>query len=154
GAMRLWVFDGASPVTDIGSLQGTADEGSLFQVASQFNCLESPGDYVTEVANYFGDSTQGPRASISAFPAALLRHYAAPGRGGERFVQKTDGRQVDLLADAFAPGRSPVSNGYLLGDEGMGPAVLVAALRDKFERIRVGVHEDAPVVFGHNWGGA
>src|SRR5581483_703047 len=36
-AARLWVLDGASPVTDIGSLQATAGEQALFQVASQFN---------------------------------------------------------------------------------------------------------------------
>ncbi len=48
--VRLWVFDGASPVTDIGSLQATSSASTLFQVASQFNCLESPGPYVADVA--------------------------------------------------------------------------------------------------------
>ena len=52
-------------LTDIGALQASAPPGSLFQVASQFNCLESPGAYVTPVAAYLGDPTQGPRASIS-----------------------------------------------------------------------------------------
>ena len=33
--------------TDIGSLQATAGPGMLFQVASQFNCLEAPGPFVT-----------------------------------------------------------------------------------------------------------
>ena len=41
GALRFFVLDGASPATDIGALQATAPEGSLFQVASQFNCLDS-----------------------------------------------------------------------------------------------------------------
>jgi len=41
--VRLWVIDGGSASTDIGSLQATAGDGTLFQVASQFNCLESPG---------------------------------------------------------------------------------------------------------------
>ena len=41
--IRLWVLDGASPATDIASLQATSGNGTLFQVASQFNCLESPG---------------------------------------------------------------------------------------------------------------
>jgi len=43
--VRLWVLDGVSPATDIGSLQATAGPNTLFQVASQFNCLESPGPY-------------------------------------------------------------------------------------------------------------
>ena len=42
-----------------------------------------------------------PRASISAFPATLLRHYAAPAPDGRRFVQQTGGPQIDLLADVF-----------------------------------------------------
>jgi hypothetical protein len=151
---KLWVLDGASPVTDIGSLQATAGDAALFQVASQFNCLESPGPYVTPVAAYFHDPTQGPRASISAFPATLLRHYAAPGPGGERFVQQTGGRQIDLLTDVFEPGTSPVRNGYLEGHGGMGAAILVAALEAGFERIRVGVHDTVQVVLGYNWGGA
>ena len=149
---RLWVLDGASPVTDIGALQATSGDGTLFQVASQFNCLESPGPYVARVADYFGDPTQGPRASVSAFPATLLRHYAAPGPGGERFVQATDGRQVDLLADACGPGAS--RNGYFTGQGAADPAALVAALEDRFDAVRVGVHDDAQVVLGYGWDGA
>src|SRR5262245_1301288 len=102
-ALTLWVLDGASPVTDIGTLQAFAPPGSLFQVASQFNCLESPGAFVTEVAGYVHDPTQGPRASISAFPGTLVRHYAAPLPGGGRFVQSTEGRQLELLADVADP---------------------------------------------------
>jgi len=97
--VRLFVIEGTSPATDIGSLQANGDSDTLFQVASQFNCLESPGPYVTPVERYFGDPTQGPRASISAFPGTLLRHYAAPTTGGRRFVQQTDVDQIELLKD-------------------------------------------------------
>lgn len=151
---RLWVLDGASPVTDIGALQATAGPSALFQVASQFNCLEATGPHIARVSEYFYDPTQGPRASISAFPATLLRHYAAPGPGGERFVQATDRRQIDLLADVFAPGRSPVGNGYLSDHGGLGAEALVAALEARFDQIRVGVHDAAQVVLGYNWDGA
>jgi hypothetical protein len=123
-------------------------------VASQFNCLEAPGPHITPVAHYFSDPTQGPRASVSAFPATLLRHYAAPGRGGERFVQQTGGPQIDLLAEVFEPGRSPVVSGYLLGHGGIGPAGLVSALVASFDQIRVGVHDGAQVVLGYDWDGA
>lgn len=152
GRVRLLVFDGASPVTDIGSLQATNSNSTLFQVASQFNCLESPGPYITRVANYFGDPTQGPRASISAFPATLLRHYAASGPDGDKFIQETDGRQIDLLAEACGLGAS--RNGYFTGGGGNDPLALAAALETHFEAIRVGVHDDLQVVLGYNWDGA
>ena len=75
---------------------------ALFQVASQFNCLEAPGSFVVPVADYLHDPTQGPRASVSAFPATLVRHYAAPQPGGQRFVQASNGPQIMLvLSDAL-----------------------------------------------------
>jgi hypothetical protein len=125
----------------------------LFQVASQFNCLEATGPHVVDVTEYFHDPTQGPRASISAFPGTLLRHYAAPGAGG-RFVQQSGGPQIDLLADVFASGKSPVRDGYLFDHGGMGAATLAAALEAGFDRIRLGVHDDVQVVLGYNWDGA
>lgn len=154
GPVHLWVLDGSGPATDIGALQATAAGRPLFQVASQFNCLESPSPYLVPVADYFNDFTQGPRASISAFPATLLRHYAAPAPGGGRFVQGDGGRQVDLLADAFAPRKSPVWGGYLADHGGLGAEAAVRALEAGFDRIRLGVHDGAPVVLGYDWDGS
>lgn len=152
GRLRLWVFDGASPATDIGSLQATSGDDTLFQVASQFNCLESPGPYMTSVASYFSDSTQGPRAAISAFPATLLRHYAAPGPDGARFVQATNGKQIDLLAEAVGPG--VVRNGYFDAEGVADPQAVADALESRFDALRVGVHDAAQVVLGYDWDGA
>lgn len=154
GRVRLWVLDGASPATDIGSLQATAGPGMLFQVASQFNCLESPGPFVTPITSYFSDLTQGPRASISAFPGTFLRHYAAPGRDGTRFVQTTGGPQLNLLEAVCSPGVARVSSGYLTAFDIANPLAFAAALESRFEDIRIGVHEDVPVVLGYNWDGA
>ncbi|HEU4730969.1 MAG TPA: hypothetical protein VFT22_23910 [Kofleriaceae bacterium] len=151
---RLWILDGASPATDIGALQATAAPGSLFQVASQFNCLEAPGSFVVPVADYFHDSTQGPRASISAFPATLVRHYAAPAPDGTRFVQRSDGRQIDLLADVCDPGVAAVRSGYLRSSDIAHPAAFARALEDRFESIAVGVHDGAEVVLGADWLGS
>jgi hypothetical protein len=151
---RLWVFDGASPATDIGALQATAAPGSLFQVASQFNCLEAPGSFVVPVADYLHDPTQGPRASISAFPATLVRHYAAPAPDGSRFVQTTDGRQLDLLADVCDPGVAAMRSGYLRGSDIAQPAAFARILEDRFEAIAVGVHDAAEVVLGVDWTGS
>ncbi len=154
GTARLWVFVGDGPATDIGGLQATIGGSPLFQVASQFNCLESPGPWIVPVARYFADPTQGPRAAISAFPAALQRHHAAPGLNGDRFVQTTDQEQIDLLADVFPPGRSPVRNGYLAGDGGLGGDAVATALEDQFDAIRVGVHDQAEIALGYDWYGA
>lgn len=154
GACRLIVFAGRSPATDIGALQATTGGRPLFQVASQFNCLESPGAYVTPVSNYFSDPTQGPRAAISAFPATLLRHYAAPGENGERFVQSTGHKQLDLLGDVFPEEQSPVRNGYLADAGGFGTEAVAVALEEQFDQICVGVQEDAEVVLGYDWDGA
>jgi hypothetical protein len=148
---RLWVFDGSSPATDIGALQATAAPGSMFQVASQFNCLESPGAFLSPVASYFTDPTQGPRASISAFPATLHRHYAAPAAGGGRFTQQADGPQLDLLADVCDPGVAAVQNGYLRSTDIVDPLAFARVLETRFESIGVGVHDDAEVVLGADW---
>jgi hypothetical protein len=151
--VRLWVLDGAGAATDIGGLQATAAPGTLFQAASQFNCLESPGPYVTPVVQYFRDNTQGPRASISAFPGTLLRHYAAPRNGDGRFVQ-TDADQVNLLDSVFGPEVAQVQSGYLMGRNVRDAAGLVAALTSNFESIRVGVHEGVQVVLGYDFEGS
>lgn len=148
GRLRLWVLEGASPVTDIGALQATAPPNTLFQVASQFNCLEAMEPQVTDVADYFKDNTQGPRAAISAFPGTLVRHYAAPAPEGGRFVQSTDGRQLNLLE-----GLAPVRNGYLKAGDIPEPQVLARELEARFDEIRVGVHEGIEVVLGANWYG-
>ena len=153
GRVRLWVLDGVSPATDIGSLQAAAGPGTLFQVASQFNCLESPGPYVTPVANYFSDPTQGPRASVSAFPGTLLRHYAAPSGDGKRFVQTTDGRQLNLLEAVCSPRVAEVRSGYLTSSEIADPSAFIKTLESRFEEIRIGMHDDVPVVLGYNWDG-
>jgi hypothetical protein len=154
GRLRWWLIDGSAAPTDIGSLQAQAGEGALFQVASQFNCLEAPGPALTPVARYLTDPTQGPRASISAFPGTLLRHYAAPDGQGGRFVQTDGGRQIELLGDVCDPAVARVRNGYLMAQEIHDPRALFAALETRFDQIRVGVHDDVQVVLGYDWSGA
>lgn len=157
--LRLVVLGGASPLLDIGSLQAWSAKGTLFQVASQFNALESPGPYLPPIADYYFDPTQGPRASISAFPGTLLRQYAAPGPRGHRFAQQTGGKQIDLLRDAIGAGQ--VEEGYLLGEairpRGGSAADadgVVERLESRFRKIRIGLHESVEVRFGHDWHGA
>lgn len=153
GRRRLWVLDGSAPITDIGALQACAAPGTLFQVASQFNCLEAPGAYVVPVHRYLADPTQGPRASISAFPGTLLRHYAAPTATGGRFVQTQDGPQLELLGAACTPGVATVQNGYLRSETIEDPQAFARALDERFEQLAVGVHDGVEVVLGANWAG-
>lgn len=149
---RLSVLSGVDALTDIGALQATSDGDTVFQVASQFNCLEAPGPHLTDIASYFTDPTQGPRASISAFPGTMVRHYAAPGRNGERFVQ-TDAAQLDLLEHVCPANVAKVKGGYLSSQNIANPRAFVAALEKNFEQVQVGVHEGVEVVFGLNWDG-
>lgn len=148
---RLFALSGAHPMTDIGSLQANAAPGVAFQVASQFNCLEAPGAFVTPVHHYPSDPTQGPRAAYSALPGTLLRHYAAPSADGGRFTQTNNGPQVNLL-DAFED-VAPVHNGYLHDSAVRDPEAFAAALTERFDEIQVGVHEGVEVVYGSNWYG-
>lgn len=153
GQAHLWVLDGAGAASDIGGLQGTAGEGSLFQVASQFNCLEAPDPCIVPVAEYYFDYTQGPRASISAFPGTLLRHYQAPSAAG-RFTQASGGPQLDLLRDVCAPAVAAVQSGYLQAEGVRDPRAFAAALEEHFDAIRLGVHDGVEVAFGYDWHGA
>lgn len=150
---RLWVLLGEGAATDIAALQATAPDGALFQAASQFNCLEAPGPRVVPVARYLSDPTQGPRASVSAFPATLVRHYAAPSTDGRRFTQRTDGEQIDLLSDVFPVSVARVDNGYLHTEAIHDDDAFAEALRERFDAVRVGVHDDVDVVLGYNWDG-
>jgi hypothetical protein len=154
--LRLFLCDGAGPGTDIGALQAFAPPRSLFQVASQFNCLEAPGAFLTDVSDYLHDPTQGPRASVSAFPGALLRHYGAPSTEPDalRFVQTQDGPQLNLLHAVCTPGVASVHSGYLRPSDIHDPAAFATALEDRFDSLAVGVHSDVQVVLGCEWDGA
>lgn len=152
GRLVLSVLHGAHPLTDIGTLQATAPSGTLFQVASQFNCLEAPGPHIVPVRAYLNDNTQGPRASISAFPGTFLRHYRAPSADGPRFVQ-TDTHCLNLLGDAFDSSVAEVRSGYLQTSLIRDMDGLAKMLVDRFDHLRVGVHAGVEVVFGHDWSG-
>jgi hypothetical protein len=148
---RLSLLLGADSLFDIGTLQAGCGDQALFQAASQFNCLEAPSSYIVPVANYLQDPTQGPRASISAFPGTFLRHYAAP-RNDDTFVQG-QGDQIDLLGDVLDPEVAHVQAGYLKSSNIKDLDALLSLLEQGFEDIRVGVHDGVEVVCGYDWAG-
>jgi len=152
GRLTLSALTGTHRLSDIGTLQGTAGEGELFQVASQFDCLEAPDACVVPVRDYLHDCTQGPRASVSAFPGTFLRHYQAPADDGSRFVQ-TEARCLNLLKDVFGDTIARVKCGYLQASEVREKGAFADALEERFDLARVGVHDEIDVVFGHDWSG-
>jgi hypothetical protein len=73
--------------------------GALFQVASQFNCLEMVSPSVTPeqgVTRYDNDRTQGPACAVAAGAATIFRNYFVPL--GDQIGQTND-CQLDGLAD-------------------------------------------------------
>ncbi|MCX4246152.1 hypothetical protein [Paraliomyxa miuraensis] len=106
-----------------------ANRGALFQVASQFNCLEFadprqvPEDGITD---YSTDPTQGPACSLAAAAATVYRNYfcafAAPAGGKVGGEGQTRERQIDNLDQLAAMLGGPaeyfeVVNGYTWSDE-------------------------------------
>ncbi|MBK8593027.1 MAG: hypothetical protein IPN77_28740 [Sandaracinaceae bacterium] len=97
------------------------NHSALFQVASQFNCLEFAGPNVTPergVTGYASDPTQGPACSLAAAAATVYRNYFAPVRG---IAGQTHDRQLDTL-DGLAAVLGPpgeywrIENGYTQSD--------------------------------------
>lgn len=100
-----------------------ANEGALFQVASQFNLLEMVSPSVTPeegISRYATDLTQGPACAMSCAAGTVYRNYFAPV--GDQ-VGQTASRQIDCLADmGTALGNTDDSlwqmkNGYALASE-------------------------------------
>ena len=138
-----------------------ADEGnagSLFQVASQFNLLETVSLSVTPergVGIYENDCTQGPACAIAAGAGTIYRNYFARvnGRTGQSATN-----QIDCLADiGAAMGNSDnrlweMRNGYALATES-GLIAISDHLRassdaehDKLrELLQIGIHWDTQV---------
>lgn len=97
-----------------------SNEGSLFQVASQFNLLEMVSPNITPehgVEIYENDHTQGPACAVAAGAGTIYRNYFANVNG--QTGQSTD-NQINCLADmGIAFGNSgnnlwEMRNGYAL----------------------------------------
>lgn len=150
---RLFVLHGTSAFADVATLQAFFGHGALFQVASQFNTLEAPAPSIVRIGDYFHDPTQGPRAAVSAFPGALLRHYAAPRSDGSRFTQMEDGEQIELLREVARPEIARVRNGYLQAGNIVDPDTFADVLTRNADSIRVGVHDGIEAARGFAWDG-
>jgi len=73
--------------------------GSVFQAASQFNCLEMVGPGVSPrqgIAQYALDPTQGPKCALACPAGTVFRNYLCNGGAGQ------GEQQIDTLADVGA----------------------------------------------------
>jgi len=90
-------------IGDVQSLHADqANNGALFQVASQFNLLEmaSPSAVPEDgVGIYEFDPTQGPACAIAAGAGTVLRNYLVPLKDQ---IGQTRDQQIDCLADIGA----------------------------------------------------
>ena len=106
-------------VGDVRTLhQDVANKDAVFQVASQFNCLEMVSPLVTPEAGvgiYQNDKTQGPVCSICAGAGTIFRNYFANVNGS---IGQTQNNQIDCLSEIglhFSNGRRKLwkmQNGY------------------------------------------
>lgn len=82
---------------------GDLGQNSIVQYASQFNKLESQGNYVTDVNEYIYDSTQGPQGVTEAAAELYRRHEAV-----------VSGRESGMLEDVLTDDvRACYQDGYL-----------------------------------------
>ncbi len=130
--------------------------GALFQVASQFNCLEFIGPHVTPelgITGYAHDSTQGPACALAAAAASVYRNYFVPVDGE---LGQTAGRQLnnlDVLAARLGEHGQlfEVKNGYTYSDASRLSALGIALLSHEREEllgdVKIGLQQSVQVTF-------
>jgi len=134
------------------------NRGALFQVASQFNCLEFVGPSVTPedgVTGYAHDPTQGPACALAAAAATVYRNYFAPVRG---LPGQTADRQInnlDALADRLDGVWFEVRNGYTFSSEPSLQAFDQALLEHDREAllgaVKIGLQRGVEVTFARRF---
>ncbi|MCS4034462.1 hypothetical protein [Salinibacter ruber] len=148
-----------------------ANEGALFQVASQFNLLEMTGPSVVPedgVGRYERDQTQGPACAIAAGAGTIYRNYFAEvethtgkveSRAGQTDqVGQTAERQINCLEGVGAAlGNEQedlwrMENGYALASDAglrrVGEQLrrMSATEKDRLRgRLQVGIQEETEV---------
>ncbi len=111
-------------IADVQALhKDKANEGSLFQVASQFNLLEMVSPEVTPesgIDGYESDPTQGPACAIAAGAGTIVRNYFTKvnGKRGQYFNSQID--TLSDLGDVLGNADNSLwmmKNGYALASE-------------------------------------
>jgi len=135
---------------------------SVFQAASQFNCLEMVSPKVTPndgITRYSMDHTQGPVCAMSCPAATLYRNYLVHDGKGQKDKQIDTLKDVGEMAGNVNRSSGKTSYKYWKMENGYAlPArkYAMTKLRIEFENgnldaerlmkaVRVGVHEDTEV---------
>lgn len=146
-------------VADVQNLHvDPANEGALFQVASQFNLLEMTGPSVVPedgVGRYERDQTQGPACAIAAGAGTIYRNYFAEVEGQ---TGQTAERQINCLEGVGAAlGNEQedlwrMENGYALASDAglrrVGEQLRRMSTTEKDRlrgRLQVGIQEETEV---------
>lgn len=136
------------------------NEGAMFQVASQLNCLEFAGpEEIPEdgVTQYATDPTQGPACSIAAAAATVVRNYfvevdGTPGQTHDRQLNNLDALQARL---GPAGELVEVHNGYTFSDDTRLHELAGELARHDRERlmgeIKIGVQTGVGVTFAERY---
>jgi hypothetical protein len=148
-------------IGDVLELHALAEnEGALFQVASQLNCLEfadpreTPEDGVTQYAD---DPTQGPACALAAAGATVVRNYfvevdGEPGQTRDRQINNLRGVQERL---GEAGQLVEVRNGYTFSTpeqlETLGRALEGADRDALLQEIRIGLQTGVEVTFARRF---
>ncbi|MBY0352889.1 hypothetical protein K2W90_00820 [Candidatus Babeliales bacterium] len=146
---------------DIQGLQGEPkNQDTVFQVASNFNGLETIEGSPTAVTDmnahtlqgYESDHTQGPFASISATPGLILRRYYAFYPGNETAPSENwwqgnaPARQVNFLSDLMDT-IGMTQGGYVLLHNAV--AAGTNPTNEDLKKMKIGFHGETQATFGH-----
>jgi O-acetyl-ADP-ribose deacetylase (regulator of RNase III) len=137
------------------------NEGAIFQVASQFNCLEMGSDAATPnlgVTIYSGDHTQGPACAMACPAALVYRNYFVEHTKNGQTHKGQCAHQIDNLEDIndmlgnMNETYWTMRNGYVIVDnhEKLGDIsnqiLKVVGRKNIIQALRVGVHWSTSVV--------
>jgi len=148
-------------IGDVLELHAQPDnEGALFQVASQLNCLEfARSSDIPEhgITNYAADPTQGPACALAAAAATVFRNYfvqvdGVAGQTSERQLNNLDALQSRL---GDAAGCIEVRNGYTFSDADrlrqLGDALAQHDRDELMSEIKIGLQTDVEVTFAERF---
>jgi hypothetical protein len=130
----------------------SSNQGSVFQVASQFNCLEMVGPNVRPtdgITRYASDRTQGPACAISCPAGTLYRNYFYGGEGQAKKQINT----LDVIQKILSVKYWDMQNGYAMPcGRGKGMVELNKRLESSSEletklmnALKIGVHWNTEV---------
>lgn len=150
-------------ITDIFKMH-SENPGAVFQVASQFNCLEFPSMHATPedgVTDYSYDYTQGPACAIACGAGTIYRNYFAPVSG---YTGQTADHQINNLEDLenLLENKTnnywEIKNGYIIGArkqiKKLNEVLEKLTQKEKYElidHVRIGVQENVGVTFSERY---